>query len=66
MVKFFINRPIFPTVLALILVVAGLVTLHILPIALYPEITPPTVQVSAFYPVTAAQTQTQTVALPIQ
>ena len=33
MVKFFINRPIFATVLALILVVAGLVTLHILPIA---------------------------------
>ena len=50
MVKFFINRPIFATVLALILVVAGLVTLHILPIAQYPEITPPTVQVSAFYP----------------
>ena len=42
MVKFFINRPIFATVLALILVVAGLVTLHILPIAQYPEITPPT------------------------
>lgn len=40
MVKFFINRPIFATVLALILVVAGLVTLHILPIAQYPEITP--------------------------
>ena len=39
MVKFFINRPIFATVLALILVVAGLVTLHILPIAQYPEIT---------------------------
>ena len=47
MVKYFINRPIFATVLALILVVAGLATLHILPIAQYPEITPPTVQVSA-------------------
>ena len=37
MVKFFINRPIFATVLALIIVVAGLVTLNILPIAQYPE-----------------------------
>ena len=49
MVKFFINRPIFATVLALIIVVAGLVTLNILPIAQYPEITPPTVQVHFFY-----------------
>ena len=48
--KFFINRPIFATVLALLIVVAGLVTLGILPIAQYPDITPPTVQVSAVYP----------------
>ena len=45
--KFFINRPIFATVLALIIVVAGLVTLNILPVAQFPDITPPTVQVSA-------------------
>ena len=43
--KFFINRPIFATVLALLIVVAGLVTLNILPVAQFPEITPPTVQV---------------------
>ena len=66
MVKFFINRPIFATVLALILVVAGLVTRHILPIAQYPEITPPTVQVSAFYPGADAETVAQTVGLPIE
>ena len=66
MVKFFINRPIFATVLALILVVSGLVTLHILPIAQYPEITPPTVQVSAFYPGADAETVAQTVGLPIE
>ena len=48
--KFFINRPIFATVLALIIVVAGLVTLNILPVAQFPDITPPTVQVSAVYP----------------
>ena len=37
--KFFINRPIFATVLALLIVVAGLVTLNILPVAQFPEIT---------------------------
>lgn len=48
--KFFINRPIFATVLALLIVVAGLIALNILPVAQFPEITPPTVQVSAVYP----------------
>lgn len=66
MVKFFINRPIFATVLALIIVVAGLITLHVLPIAQYPEITPPTVQVSAVYPGADAKTVAQTVGLPIE
>ena len=64
--KFFINRPIFATVLALLIVVAGLVTLGILPIAQYPEITPPTVQVSAVYPGANAQTVAQTVGIPIE
>ena len=66
MVKFFINRPIFATVLALIIVVAGLVTLNVLPIAQYPDITPPTVLVSAVYPGADAQTVSQTVGLPIE
>lgn len=66
MVKFFINRPIFATVLALIIVVAGIVTLNILPIAQYPDITPPTVQVSAVYPGADAQTVAQTVGIPIE
>lgn len=66
MVKFFINRPIFATVLALIIVVAGLVILNVLPIAQYPDITPPTVQVSAVYPGADAQTVSQTVGLPIE
>ena len=64
--KFFIDRPIFATVLALLIVVAGLVTLNILPIAQYPEITPPTVQVSAFYPGASAETVAQTVGIPIE
>jgi len=59
--KFFINRPIFATVLALLIVVAGLVTLNILPVAQFPEITPPTVQVSAVYPGANAETVAQTV-----
>lgn len=64
--KFFINRPIFATVLALLIVVAGLVTLNILPVAQFPEITPPTVQVSAFYPGANAETVAQTVGIPIE
>ena len=48
--KFFINRPIFATVLALLIVVAGLIALYILAVAQFPEITAPTVQVSAVYP----------------
>lgn len=64
--KFFINRPIFATVLALIIVVAGLVTLNILPVAQFPDITPPTVQVSAVYPGANAETVAQTVSIPIE
>ena len=63
--KFFINRPIFATVLALIIVVAGLVTLNILPVAQFPDITP-TVQVSAVYPGANAETVAQTVGIPIE
>lgn len=66
MSKFFINRPIFATVLALIIVVAGLLSLRSLPVAQYPEITPPTVQVSAFYPGASAPTVAQTVGIPIE
>ena len=64
--KFFIERPIFATVLALLIVVAGLVTLNKLPIAQYPDITPPTVQVNAVYPGANAETVAQTVGIPIE
>lgn len=64
--KFFINRPIFATVFALLIVVAGLVTINILPVAQFPDITPPTVQVSAFYPGANAETVAQTVGIPIE
>ena len=64
--KFFINRPIFATVTALLILVAGLITLISLPVAQYPDITPPTVQVSATYPGADATTVAQTVGMPIE
>lgn len=64
--KFFIDRPIFSTVLALLIIVAGVVSLNLLPIAQYPDITPPTVQVTAVYPGASAQTVAQTVGIPIE
>lgn len=64
--RFFIERPIFATVLALLIVVAGLVTLTALPVAQYPDITPPTVQVNATYPGANAETVAQTVGIPIE
>ena len=48
--RFFIDRPIFATVLAILMVLVGLITVKTLPIAQYPNISPPTVGVSATYP----------------
>ena len=53
--KFFINRPIFATVVSLIIVIAGLAALRVLPIERYPEISPPVVNVVAFYPGASAE-----------
>lgn len=64
--KFFIERPIFATVTALILLLAGGVTLYTLPIAQFPDITPPTVQVTAFYPGASAETVAKTVGATIE
>lgn len=64
--KFFIDRPIFATVLAIIMVLVGLVTVKTLPVAQYPDITPPTVMVSASYPGADAETVAKTVAEPIE
>ncbi len=63
---FFIKRPIFATVIAVVVVLAGLVSMFYLPIAQFPEITPPTVQVSAVYPGANAETVAQTVGVPIE
>lgn len=63
--KFFINRPIFATVLALLIVVAGLVALNILPVAQFPEITPPTGAGLCRLSGANAETVAQTVGIPI-
>jgi len=64
--RIFIERPILSTVLAIVIVIAGLVTLPVLPVAQYPDITPPTVRVSTSYPGANAQVVADTVAAPIE
>ena len=64
--KFFIDRPIFATVLAILMVIAGLLTINSLPVAQFPDITPPTVSVSASYPGADAETVARTVGVPIE
>ncbi len=64
--KFFIQRPIFASVISIVIVIAGLVTLGTLPIEQFPQITPPTVQVSAAYPGANAEVVAETVAAPIE
>jgi hydrophobe/amphiphile efflux-1 (HAE1) family protein len=64
--RFFIERPIFAAVLSIIIVLAGLVSLKILPIAQYPEIAPPTVSITASYPGASAETLSKAVAAPIE
>jgi multidrug efflux pump subunit AcrB len=64
--RFFINRPIFASVLSIVIVLAGSIALFTLPVAQYPEIAPPTVEVSAYYPGANAQVVADTVAAPIE
>ena len=63
---FFINRPIFATVLSILIVIAGLVSLRSLPVEQYPTITPPTVVVRASYPGANASTIADMVGTPIE
>ena len=64
--KFFIERPVLANVIAILMVVLGAVALLNLPVAQYPEITPPTVQVTTRYPGASARVLVDTVALPIE
>jgi len=62
----FIDRPIFATVLSVFVTLIGLGALAILPVAQYPEIVPPTVQVTTSYPGASAETVSRTVATPLE
>ncbi len=64
--RFFIDRPVFAIVLSLVFVLAGGVAVFTLPVAQYPEVTPPTVLVTAVYPGANATTVRNTVAAPIE
>jgi hydrophobe/amphiphile efflux-1 (HAE1) family protein len=63
---FFIDRPIFASVLSIVITLAGAIALLNLPVAQYPDVTPPTVLVTAVYPGANAQTVLDTVAAPIE
>jgi multidrug efflux pump len=64
--RFFIDRPIFATVLSLVILLAGALAVFNLPLALYPPITPPMVQVDCNYPGASATVVSETVAAPIE
>lgn len=64
--KFFIDRPIFAAVISVVIVIAGLVSVRTLPIAQYPEIAPPTVEVRCTYPGASSTVVADTVAAPIE
>jgi multidrug efflux pump subunit AcrB len=64
--RFFIDRPVFAWVISIVIVLVGLMAMIALPVAQYPEITPPTIQVTAAYPGANAQVVADTVAAPIE
>ena len=64
--KFFIERPIFANVIAIITVLIGIIFLQLLPVAQYPQIVPPTVQVTVRYPGASAEVVAATIATPIE
>ena len=66
MSRFFIFRPVFAGVIAILIVIAGLVASRVLPVAQYPEIAPPTVIITTTYPGASAETLARTVAAPIE
>lgn len=64
--KFFINRPIFATVVSIVIILAGIIAIKSLPVQEYPSIAPPQIIVSATYPGADAQTLATTVAAPLE
>ena len=63
---FFVDRPIFAAVVSIIIFVAGLIAIPLLPVAEYPDVVPPTVEVRALYPGANPQVIAQTVATPLE
>ncbi len=63
---FFIDRPIFSTVISIVIVIVGVIGMVLLPVDQYPNIVPPVVKVSASYPGAGAETVSQAVATPIE
>src|SRR5580704_6595785 len=66
MARFFIDRPVLAWVISIVIVLIGGIAVGLLPIARYPQITPPTVRVSTTYPGASAQVVADTVAAPIE
>ena len=66
MSEFFIKRPIFASVISIIIVIAGIVAFFSLPVAKFPQVAPPTVQVNAVYPGANAKVVAETVATAIE
>ena len=64
--KFFIEHPIFSSVISIVIVIAGLVSVAALPVAQFPDVVPPTVEVKATYPGANASVVAETVAAPIE
>src|SRR3954469_14938920 len=64
--RFFIERPIFASVISIVILIAGLVSATALPVSQYPDIAPPTVTISSSYPGASAETLAKTVAAPIE
>jgi len=66
LVDFFIDRPVLASVLAILITLAGGLCIPLLPIAQYPNLTPPTVRVSASYPGASAEVVEQSVTVPLE
>lgn len=64
--RFFINRPIFATVVSILIILAGIISLNILPIKEYPAVTSPQINVTATYPGADATTLSSTVATVLE
>lgn len=64
--RFFVDRPIFASVLSIIIFVVGLISIPILPVSEYPEVVPPSVAVTARYPGANPKTISETVAIPLE